>query len=94
MFVGDVLYQTINLFFTILWALILVRIVLSWFPNLQAHPLAEMVVGITEPILAPFKRLIPPMGMMDFSPLVAIIVLAIVQQILLSLIAAAFGIVG
>ena len=91
MVIGDVLYQTISYFFTIVGFLIFVRILLSWFPNLQGNQLAEIVYGITEPILAPFKRLIPPMGMMDLSPMVAIISLIVLQQILLSIVQIAFG---
>lgn len=93
MVVGQVLYQTIYYFFNIVGLLIFVRIILSWFPNLQSNQLAEMVFGITEPILAPFKRLLPATGMMDFSPMIAIISLVVLQQILLSLVQAAFGLV-
>lgn len=92
--IGQVLYQTINYFFNIVSLLIFARIILSWFPNLQSNQLAQMVFGITEPILAPFKRLIPATGMMDFSPMVAIIALIVLQQILLTLVEVAFGLVA
>jgi YggT family protein len=50
----------------------------------------EVVYGITAPILSPFQRIIPQMGVMDVSPLVAFIVLFIIQQILLSVVSSAF----
>lgn len=90
--VGQVLYTTIEMFFNIVFLLILARILLSFFPQFRASTIGEMVFGITEPILAPFQRLIPPIGMFDISPMVAIIVLGIVQQLLLFLIASAFGV--
>jgi len=89
--VGQILYTTIQFFFDILFLLILVRILLSFLPQFRSNAIAEMVFGITEPILSPFQRIIPPVGMFDISPMVAIIVLGILQQVLLFLIANAFG---
>lgn len=89
--VGVVLYQTINYFFNIVGLLIFARIILSWLPQLRSNQIAELIFGITEPILAPFQRVIPPMGMIDLSPMVAIITLLILQQILLTVVAAAFA---
>lgn len=89
--VGLVLYQTINYFFNIVQLLIVARIILSWIPQLRANQIGEFIYGITEPILAPFQRLIPPMGMIDLSPMVAFIVLLILQQILLTIVQVAFN---
>lgn len=66
----------------ICWALkvyyliLLVRIVLSWVPSLPApvEPLARFVRGVTDPLLLPLRRMIPPVrigaGALDLSPLV------------------------
>ncbi len=89
--IGQILYTTIEMFFNIVFLLILVRILLSFLPQFRSNQIAEMVFGITEPILGPFQRLIPPIGMIDISPMVALIVLSIVEQVLLSLIIGAFG---
>lgn len=91
--VGQILYTTIQMFFDIVFLLILVRILLSFLPQFRSNAIAEVVYGITEPILSPFQRLIPPIGMFDISPMVAIIVLGVIQQILLFLVANAFGII-
>jgi YggT family protein len=80
----------VDIFFSILLFLILVRIVLSWLPQLRYNQIAEIVFGITEPILSPFQRLIPPIGMIDISPMVAILALGVLQQILKFLISSAF----
>ena len=89
--IGQILYTTIEMFFNIVFLLILVRILLSFLPQFRSNQIAEMVFGITEPILGPFQRLIPPIGMIDISPMVALIVLSIVEQVLLSLLIGAFG---
>lgn len=88
---GAILLTTINLFFNLLTLLIVARVLLSWFPQYRDHPIAQMIFSITAPVLEPFQRLLPNTGMLDFSPMIAIIVLAVVQQVLLTLIANAFG---
>ncbi|HZQ07185.1 MAG TPA: YggT family protein [Anaerolineae bacterium] len=88
--IGQVLYTTVEIFFNIVLLLILVRIILSWLPQLRYNQIAEIVFGITEPILSPFQRIIPPIGMIDISPMVAIIALSVLQQVLLWLIVNAF----
>lgn len=55
--------------------LIIVYILLSWFPNARESSFGQMLGRIVEPYLEPFRRFIPPFGMIDFSPIVAIIVL-------------------
>lgn len=66
------------------WAIIL-RLVLSWFPNLGPNnPLVRIVYNITEPILAPIRRIVPRTGMFDLTPMVAIILLFIVQLVVSS----------
>jgi YggT family protein len=82
MTLGAFLIQTIDLIFTFLYLAIMARIILSWFRVDPYHPVSVFLFRITEPILAPFRNIIPPIGMMDISPIVAIIVLGIVQQIL------------
>lgn len=63
---------------------IFARAILSWFPMNPGNQLVRILFQITEPILAPFRRIIPRIGMMDLSPLIAIIVLQVVAQVLLS----------
>jgi YggT family protein len=60
---------------------IFIRILLTWLPIAPWHPAVRMLDRITEPVLAPFRRLIPPMGGFDLSPAVAIVVLTILARI-------------
>ena len=76
----------INLLFTILNFAILIRVILSWVRVNPYNPLVQIIFQITEPILAPFRRLIPPAAGLDFSPIVAFFVLEFLRRFLLSLI--------
>lgn len=70
-FVFDVLVQIIQIYS---WALI-IYILMSWFPNARESGFGRMLTNICEPYLEPFRRIIPPLGMIDISPIVAILVL-------------------
>lgn len=76
--------------FRVLQFAILIRALLSWFgPNvLYRFPFAKPLWDITEPILAPIRRY-TSMGMMDFSPLIALVLLQVCETIILQLFAAA-----
>jgi len=75
------LIQFVNLFFTILTWAILIRILLSWIPGLDPYnPIVSTLRSITDPILEPARRVIPPVGMLDISPIVVLIVLQFVQR--------------
>jgi len=50
-------------------------ILLSWFPNARESNFGQLLGRICEPYLEPFRKIIPPLGMIDISPLVAIITL-------------------
>jgi YggT family protein len=76
----DVLLNFVSIFLQILWLLILVRVLLSWFPVDQRNPIIRTLFEITEPVLAPFRRVIPRIGMFDLSPLAALLVIQFVQQ--------------
>ncbi len=64
---------------------ILARAVLSWFVRDPYNPIMQALNSITEPILEPLRRIMPRMGMMDFTPLVAIIVLSIIAGMVRSI---------
>jgi len=64
----------------ILWVAILIRVLLSWFPVDPRNPIIRVLFEITEPVLAPFRRVIPRIGMFDLSPLAALLVIQLIQQ--------------
>jgi len=59
---------------------IFVRAILSWFIHDPRNPLVELLDQITEPILSPLRRVVPRLGMIDITPLVAIILLQFLAQ--------------
>ena len=66
----------------VLTALIFFRAILSWFPIDPHNPLVTLLYEITEPILAPLRNVIPRIGMMDITPLAAIILIQIIGRVL------------
>lgn len=59
---------------------IFLRAILSWFVRDPRNPLVELLDQVTEPILAPLRRVVPRIGMVDITPLVAIILLQFLGQ--------------
>ena len=51
---------------------LIIYILMSWFPNARSSTIGQFFARICEPYLEPFRRIIPPLGMIDISPLVAI----------------------
>ena len=68
-----ILLYIIGLLCDVLTILILIRVVVSWYSPRATNILVKFLYRITEPILAPLRRIIPRVGPLDFSPLVAII---------------------
>jgi YggT family protein len=63
--------------------ILLARVLLSWFPNVdRSNPLIQLVYDITEPVLRPIRDLLPPSGMIDFSPLVVFLIIQVLLTIL------------
>lgn len=63
-----------------LWLLILARVILSWIDPGGRSRFAAFVIGTTEPILAPVRRLLPRTGMFDLSPLLVLLVLGVLMR--------------
>ncbi len=80
--IGGLLFNFIWLLATILQIAIIGRSLLSWFPVDPRNPLISILNEVTEPILAPLRRVVPRIGMLDLSPMVAIFVLYIIQSFL------------
>lgn len=86
----SILYNFISVLFYALSIAIVARVLLSWFNVDPFHPVIAFLDQITEPILSPLRRVIPPIGMIDITPIVALVLLQIVERILLSLVAGTF----
>ncbi|MEN9502988.1 MAG: hypothetical protein RI964_2273 [Pseudomonadota bacterium] len=63
---------------------LIVQAVMSWTGNLYGNPLADLLSSLTEPLLRPIRQLLPSVGMVDLSPMVAVLLLNVVLIILQS----------
>lgn len=77
----SIVLLTFNLFF---W-LIIIRIIISWVSSGGYNPAVAMVYSLTEPLLRPFRRLIPPIGGFDISPIFALIGLGALVRLFMGL---------
>ncbi|MFD6510032.1 MULTISPECIES: YggT family protein [unclassified Bacillus (in: firmicutes)] len=64
---------------------LIIYILLSWFPGARESKFGDFLARICEPYLEPFRKFIPPLGMIDISPLVAIFTLNLASRGLTSL---------
>ena len=71
----DALARLITTVLDIMMWLIIARSLTSWFPNARHNRIVEVLYQVTDPILVPLGRLIPRIGMIDISPMVAVLVL-------------------
>lgn len=76
------LFGILNLFLTILMFAIVARALISWFDRGMQSPISQILIQITEPIIGPIRRVLPTAGMLDFSPIVAILVIFVLQRML------------
>ena len=76
------LFNFLRLLCEVITIAIFLRAILSWFSPSETNMLAIILNKVTEPILAPLRRIIPRAGVFDFTPLVAIILLQLIRLLL------------
>ena len=81
---GDLLIRFLSILIPILELAIFGRIIMSWIDPGGQNSVSRIIREITEPIIGPIRKLIPSVGMFDFSPLIALFLLNILQQVVLS----------
>ena len=86
---GSLLHVLLR-FLDLFWWSILIVIIASFVAQGRYHPALQLLQQITEPILAPARRIIPPMGGLDLSPILVILLLGILQRVLPQLFGAIF----
>lgn len=69
----------------LLGLLIFVRAILSWFSIRRDHPVLRALDWVTDPIMDPLRRVVPQTGGLDFTPMVAILILVWVIPLLLNI---------
>ena len=83
-----IILSIVNLLYWIFWILILVRVVVSFMRiSPYENDLIRIVYQFTEPVLEPIRRILPPMGGLDFSPLIALLLLDVLRRLLFSILA-------
>ena len=86
---ADILVVLIRVVFQFFWWAILIRVLLSWLPMAGIridpyNPIIQFLFQVTDPILEPLRRY-TTIGMIDLSPIVALIGLGFIERILISL---------
>ena len=80
----------INLIFNIFYLLILAHIVLSWVRPNPYHPvwgpIIRVVNGVIDPIINPVRRLLPPLGGLDFSPMIVLLLARVIRGAVINLV--------
>lgn len=79
-----IIVTIINVLAQVLSLLVLVHVILSYFMS-PYHPVRQAVDRIVEPLLAPIRRVVPLVGMFDFSPIILLILIQIIATLLINL---------
>lgn len=75
----------INIAFTVLVWIIIGRCILSFVNHDPYQPVIKFIYDVSEPIMAPFRKLIPPTGGIDFSPIFAVLALSLLQKLIIGM---------
>ncbi len=83
------IYKSFEMFIRIIDFIILIRVLLSWIPINRDNTIVRIVYGVSEPFLQPIRNLLnkSPLGsgmMLDFSPIILLLLLQMIQMILYS----------
>lgn len=76
----QMIYSILNTAISFYMYAIIIYILLSWFPNARESSFGRILGQICEPYLEPFRKIIPPIAMIDISPIVAILVLRMANE--------------
>jgi YggT family protein len=82
------LAELIDTAFRVYSYILIARILLSWVQPNPYNPVVRWIVRVTEPVLAPARRIIPPIGMVDISPIIVFFILDLLRRWLLRLVMA------
>lgn len=77
-----VIVNFVRLLVTLIWFLLIARVVLSWTNPMGGGGVVAFIYQMTEPILAPIRRVLPPTSGIDWSPLVAMLLLGVILRVI------------
>lgn len=80
-----------SLFLKIFWVAMIVMVIVSWIAPGSHNPAAELAYQISEPVLAPFRKLVPNLGGLDISPIFAFLAIQVIQSFVMPPLAAYAG---
>lgn len=84
---SSLLIEFVSVLTFVMWVAILGRVIMSWVSvdrSSPFYPVVAIICEITEPILGPIRSVLPNLGMIDLSPMVALLLMGFIRQILLS----------
>lgn len=82
------LIQGVNLFFQIYYWIMIARILFTWFPNINWYNQPfKALKEVTDPVFEPFRKIIPPLGGIDISPIFAFLALYVINYVLVMILA-------
>ncbi len=81
-----ILVQLVELLYTVFVIMLFVRILSSWIPELRDSRILQFISFYTDPYLNFFRKFIPPLGMIDISPIIAFLCLSLIKYILIRII--------
>jgi YggT family protein len=79
----------VNIIVQLITLLVIIKVFLSYFMS-PYHPVRLNIDRVVEPMLRPLRQIIPPIGMLDISPIVLIVVLQILGRLIISILTSAF----
>lgn len=70
----------VSMAFSIYSFMLIIYILMSWVPSAQESSFGRLLAKLCEPYLGFFRKFIPPLGMIDFSPIIAILLLTLIER--------------
>lgn len=83
----NIIILFVNAIFQLLFWLVLISVILSYFMD-PYHPIRRAVDSVVEPMLAPIRRVVPLIGMLDFSPLILLLLLQLLRNLIIRILIA------
>jgi YggT family protein len=78
--------KALDFFFQALYLLLIIRVILSWIPHNDSHPIVDKIYVITDPMLKPFQNIIPTWKIgFDLSPLFAFLAISIIKKLVFTI---------
>jgi YggT family protein len=81
-FMTDQLADLVSLVLNVLTIAVIIRALLSWFDPTFRTPVGRIIFQVTEPIIRPIRQLVPSVGMFDLSPIIALLILRVMESFL------------